>query len=79
MATHVCRDHQLTSWHQRARRLKGQDEPCLLLEEGLLLSSMFFDLRCKGCPEGGSPRQLTHWRQEPAPTLTTNSEKHVSK
>lgn len=51
MATHVCRGHQLTSDAREHVDSKGQDEPRLLLEEGLLLSSMFSDLRCKGCPQ----------------------------
>lgn len=64
---HVCRGHHIpTPEHVDS---KGQDKPRLLLEEGLQ----------RLVPKGGLPRQLPHWRQEPAPTLTTNSGKHVSK
>lgn len=52
--------------------------PPLSGREDLLVSRKFSDLNCKGCLP-----QLTPWRQEPAPTPTSNNpklnRKHFSK
>lgn len=48
--------------------------PPLSGRELLVASRKFSDLHCTGChPEAACPRPLTPWRQEPAPTLTSNN------
>lgn len=56
-------------WIQKSRTNPSSlPEPHLFLGEVLLVSSMFSDVRCKGChPKAACPRRLIHWRQEPPP------------